>query len=311
MARKKSKSARPRDPQQTAAIRRGMMHTLASLVFIGLLGFGFYRLRHYVMADVLKPEKPPTVVLKNRPLWMSDVLARQILSSLQPTESRTVFDRQLLIQTAATLNKNPWIKEVRQVRRAFGREPGDTIEIDCDFRAPIALVHWKDYYWLVDGQAVKLPEQFTAAQLKGIIYGPDGRLNIRIVEGISEPPVESGRTWAGDDLVAALDMIKLLFGQSYAEEITRVDISNFKGRVDQREGQIKLITKYDTSIHWGQPISSQDFFAEVPPNQKLQHLQEVYQKFRRIDAGMQWIDVRFDKITYPSAAANAHADSAR
>ena len=59
---------------------------------------------------------------------------------------------------------------MKSVRRAYSQKPGDTIEIDCDYRVPLALVHWKEYYWLVDSEGVKLPEQFTQKQLPQVIY---------------------------------------------------------------------------------------------------------------------------------------------
>jgi hypothetical protein len=287
------------------------MHTLAAVVFVGLLGFGFMRVRRYVMRDVVFPDRPPRVVLKNKPAWMSEALAIQILNSVQPKGTHSSFDPQVLKDTEAILRINPWIKQVKQVRRAYGQRPGDTIEIDCDFRAPIALVHWKDYYWLVDGDAVKLPEQFTADQLPRIVVGADRKLNIRIVEGVTQPPVESGQVWRGDDLAAALDLVKILYGKPFAEEIVRVNVSNFGGRIDSKEAQISLITRHETAIRWGRPVNAKDFFVEVSTSQKLKYLQEIYAQFHRVDGGRQWIDIRFDRITYPSDGGTARIDGSR
>ncbi len=307
----KTKRPKPlpvKDPQRAAARRRAMLHLVAAFVFVVLLGVGFHAMRKHVEKDIVFPDNPPKVVLKNRPAWMSDYLLTQIVASVKPAGTFSAFDRQLLVDTATILKTNPWIKQVNQVRRAYGHKPGDTLEIDCEYRAPIALVHWKDYYWLVDGEGVKLPEQFTAQQLPGIIFGADRHLNIRIVEGVTEPPVESGRKWIGEDLAAALDLVKILYGQSYAEEIVEVDVGNFGGRVDPKESQISLVTKYDTQIRWGRPINAKDFFVEVPTAQKLAYLQEVYTQFHRVDGGRPWIDIRFDRITYPSAEATARID---
>jgi hypothetical protein len=207
----------------------------------------------------------------------------------------------VLVDVGTILRTNPWVKEVRQVRRAFDKKPGDTIEIDCEYRAPIALVHWKDYFWLVDGEAVKLPEQFTQDQLPRIVMGPNRKLNIRVIEGVQQAPVESGQKWAGADLEAGLDLVRLLHGQPYAEEIVKVDVSNFAGRNSQKDAQIVLVTKYGTEIRWGRPINSRDFFVEVSANQKLKYMQQVYEQFHRVDGNFPWIDIRFDKITYPSA----------
>lgn len=309
---KKPKPIRVKDPQRTAALRRALLHGVGVVVFAGLLGVAFVSMKRYVEKDVVFPDRPPRVVLKNRPAWMSDALAIQIINSIKPAGTHSAFDRQLLVDTVAILQSNPWIKQVKQVRRAYGQKPGDTLEIDCDYRAPIALVHWKDYYWLVDGEGVKLPEQFTASQLPGIVMGQDHHLAIRIIEGVAEPPVQSGQKWTGEDLWAGLDMVKILFGQSFADEIVKIDVSNFGGRVDPKEAQISLVTRFDTHVQWGRPVNAKDFFVEVPTAQKLAYLQQVYAQFHRVDGGRPWIDIRFDRITYPSDdPAVPHADGSR
>jgi hypothetical protein len=307
---KKPKTVKVRDPEQVAYARRVIAHCAAVCVFIGLLGVGFYYMRRQVVRDITFPSRPPKVVLKDRPAWMSDALAAQIIRTIQPKGTHSAFDHQLLEDTAVILKSNPWIKQVKQIRRAYGERPADTLEIDCDFRAPIALVHWLNYYWLVDGDGVKLPEQFTEQQLPSIVVGPDRKLNIRIIEGVSQPPVESGQRWSGDDLAAGLDMVKILFGQPFAEEIVQVDVKNFAGRVDPKEAQIALVTKYNTEVRWGRPINAKDFYVEISAAQKLQTLQDVWQKFHRVDGGQRWIDIRFDRITYPSDRT-AQADSSQ
>ena len=91
-----------------------------------------------------------------------------------------------------------------------GAKPGDTLEIDCNYRAPIALVKWGNFYWLVDGDGVKLPEGFSRDHVSRIVVGQDRKINIRIVEGIEHAPPESGRKWVGADLAAALGVAAAL-----------------------------------------------------------------------------------------------------
>jgi hypothetical protein len=289
------------DPVRAAQVRRILLHTLGSVAVVLACAGGIHLLRHHVERRVVFPDRPAKIVLVNRPAWMSDFLAEQIIRAVRPAGIHSTFDHQVLVDVGTILRTNPWVKEVRQVRRAFDKKPGDTIEIDCEYRAPIALVHWKDYFWLVDGEAVKLPEQFTQDQLPRIVMGPNRKLNIRVIEGVQQAPVESGQKWAGADLEAGLDLVRLLHGQPYAEEIVKVDVSNFAGRNSQKDAQIVLVTKYGTEIRWGRPINSRDFFVEVSANQKLKYMQQVYEQFHRVDGNFPWIDIRFDKITYPSA----------
>jgi hypothetical protein len=308
---------KPMDPARAAQVRRVLLHTLASVMFVALCGVGLFFDRRYVERKLVPATEAASVVLKNRPVWMSDFLAEQIARTAKPAGTHSAFDHQLLVDTVALLRANPWIRDVRQVRRAYGDKPGDTLEVDCDYRAPVALVHWKDYFWLVDGDGVKLPEAFTAADVPRIMIGQDRKVNIRVIEGVMQAPPETGARWAGEDLQAGLELVKLLFARPYAEEIEKVDVSNLARRKDHKGAQLVLITKYNTEVRWGQPVTMTDdnFFVEVSPAQKLAYLKAIYEEKGRVDASYKWVDIRFDAVTYPrvagAAAQTAGADVQR
>jgi hypothetical protein len=191
---------------------------------------------------------------------------------------------------------------VKSVRREYEKTPGDTLEIDCDFRAPIALVKWETFYWLIDGDGILLPEQYTQADLKKVMYDGNHQ-NHRIIEGIATTPPETGQKWQGQDLAAAIEMVGLLYGKPYADEIERINVTNFSGRQDPREAQIVLITRYQTQVRWGRPIHAADFRIEVEPAQKLDYMARLVKQFGRVDAGHSAVDLRFDQVQVPSADA--------
>src|SRR5688572_2330481 len=293
---------RPRDPARDARVRRVVIHLTCAIAFIGLCGVGLVLDRRYVEHKIVFAKQPPAVVLKNRPVWMSDFLAEQIVKTARPAGAHSAFDHQLLVNTVAMLEANPWIREVKQVRRAYRQQPGDTLEVDCEYRAPVALVKWQDYFWLVDGDGVKLPEVFSATDVPHILKGQDKRVNIRVIEGVTHAPPETGAKWTGGDLQAGLELVKLLFGRTYAEEIERVDVSNFAGRQNLKLAQLVLVTRYNTHVRWGQPVTvpANDFSVEVPAARKLAFMQAIFEETRRVDANYAWVDVRFDAPLAPS-----------
>src|SRR5262245_27975777 len=156
---------KPRDPEAIRFRRRVALHVGAIMLFAAGCATGFYFLQKHVEHDLVFPADPPKIVLKNRPAWMSDFLAGEIAKVARPAGARSAFDHKLLVETFAALRTNPWIKSIKQVRRVYGERPADTLEVDCEYRAPIALVKWGDFYWLVDGDGVKLPEAYTPRQV--------------------------------------------------------------------------------------------------------------------------------------------------
>lgn len=305
-SRKAAKGERPAGDRHPV---RSFLKATILLALVGACVFGYLRTRDHVVKDVTFRRTPPKLVLKDRPGWMSDALANKIVRVAAPDVAYSAFDHQLLVNTASLLKNHPdtapWIKEVRSVRRAYDAGPGDTIEIDCDFRAPVALVRWELYFWLVDGDGVLLPEQYTLGDLRKVMY--DGEhITLRIIEGVLRPPPSSGQKWQGADIAAGIDLVKLLHGQPCADEVERVNVANVfdpaaPDRTDRREAQIVLITRYQTQVRWGRPVNAKDYFVEVSPAQKLEYMTKIVQQFGRVDAKHSAVDLRFDRVTYPSA----------
>ena len=296
---KPMKVKKPFDPERARRVRLLWMHGTLAVLLLGGLGAGYHYADGYVERNVAYRSQPLIIALKNRPPWMNEFLVEQIAALARPIGPHSTFDHQLLIDTAQNLRSNPWIRTVREVRRAYLNKPGDTLEIDCDYRAPVALVKSGVFYWLVDEQGVRLSERFTEEDVPNIQFGPDRHTVIRVIEGVRAPvPHQAGSKWAGDDLVAGLKMVRYLYGKDFTEEILRVNVANYRGAKDPKDPQIVLGTKYHTEIWWGRPPSDEDVdsFIEIPSARKLEHLRMIREQFGRVDGKVPWVDVRFDKV---------------
>ncbi len=308
MAREKKDRFRLSEDTRTL-LKKSAVVGLACMVGFALVSFGIFKVYAYVDQNVAYSEAPLKIVIENRPAWMSDLLAEQICEAARPPGGHSALSRDLIKNVTLALQDrmrtSAWIKEIKQIRLAYGERPGDTLILNCEFRAPIALVRWHDGYYLVDGESVILTERYSEDQIGRLIYGRDGRLNMRVVEGVrSARPDMPGKHWAGDDLAAALDMVKVLHGKPYTQEIIKVDVSNFDGRIDGRDAHIVLHTRRNTQIRWGRPVGANDL-AEISPAEKMQILEQIYRQYGRVDAGELWIDIRFDRVTKPANPAEA------
>lgn len=300
---KPMKVRKPMDPERARRMRVMGLHLSLAVLLIGGIGAGYHYADTYVEQRVAFTRQPLIVVLKNRPAWMNDFLVEQIAQIARPATAHSAFDHKLLEDTADSLSRNPWIRKVHSVRRAYTYRPGDTLEIDCEYRAPAALVKWQAFYWLVDENGVRLSERFTEQDVASIQFAPDGHTRIRVIEGVKHtPPHLAGEQWPGEDLAAGMKMLDYLFDRPYTEQILRVNVANIGGRVDGKAPQIVLGTKYNTQILWGRPPSENDVdaFIEVSTARKLTYLRLAYEQFGRVDAKHQCLDIRFDRVTYPS-----------
>ena len=306
MARTKKKTERREieiTPQRAAFFKALGVHGLAGCFFFGALGAGFYYVKKYVDRQVVMATEPPTIVIKNRPHWMSEFLVQRIAASARPTGLHSAFDHDMLVDIRKSLEANPWISKVYDVRRAYHEKPGDTLVIDCEYRVPAALVRWGVFYWLVDRNGYKLPEQYEPSDVPKIVVVEDGLVSIRMIEGVQNPPPETGRKWIGHDLAAGLEMISLLADKPYAQELLKVNVQHFLSR---DEPHVVLVTKYNTEVRWGRTPSetAKAPFMEVSTATKLDYLKKIYTQYGRVDAGQPGgIDIRFDKVTYPTAEA--------
>ena len=106
--------------------------------------FGIFKVYAYVDQNVAYSNDPPKVVLKDRPAWMSDLLADQICEAARPPGGHSALNRDLPKNAKMALQENvrtnAWIREIRQLKLVYGERPGDTLVLDCEFRAPSRLV---------------------------------------------------------------------------------------------------------------------------------------------------------------------------
>jgi hypothetical protein len=306
MARKsKGKSTRTAsDPDRLRRVRRTTFHAVLLIVLLSGGIVGYFHLSRWVRTQVSVPDQAPTLVLKNKPAWMSEARAAEILAPAVQVVPTSALDHQVLVNITEILRHSTWVRNVNQVRRAYSRSPGDTIEIDCEFRTPVALVPMEGRYHLVDAEGVRLPESYSAPYLPKVLYTPAGQTNLRIIEG-----VDSSRKWPGKDLLAGLDLARYLQGYTFTNDLIRINVANFEGRRNAHEAQLTIFTKDNHEVRWGRPVRSKDGFVfdEVNPGRKLEYLRDLYNQYKRVDAGHPWIDLRLDRIRYPEEARSAQA----
>jgi hypothetical protein len=143
-------------------------------------------------------------------------------------------------------------------------------------------------------------------------------VDLPLVDGKAAVP-QPGQCWTtgatgrvGEDLQAAMTLAGTLQNQAYAHQIDAIDMSNFNGRNNGRTAWILLNTIWQTAdgaprvIQWGRPPGAEKYF-EVHAEAKLKALGDIYLRFSRIDAGRDYVDIRWEVIWLPKLASQADA----
>ncbi|MFN4243589.1 MAG: hypothetical protein ACK4PI_10175 [Tepidisphaerales bacterium] len=281
--------------------RRAALWGVVAALGVTAVGLGVLRLQRQVEQRYAHTGLPPRVVFREQPAWMNEALATRLLSIAQPVAASSVFDPAVLRDIHTRLLSDPfsrrWVREVRAVRRVYGFQPGDTIEIDAAFRTPAAVVRRAGAFYLVDGEGVLL-EDIAPEQVTRVLLAPDGRLVLRVIDGVTRPPPEPGQSVPAD-LSAGLALAKLLHDRTFARDIVKVDVSNFNGRQDPTAAHLRLVTRHGTEIRWGRPLGTPHNFGEVDDARKLLYLDRIHAEFGRPDARRPWVDLRFDRPLWP------------
>ena len=126
-----------------------------------------------------------------------------------------------------------------------------------------------------------------------------------------------GQRWAagkdaalGADLQAGMQLVERIQKQLFAAQIDAVDMANFHGRRDPLASWILLDTVWESAeggtlkphvVEWGRAIGDEKYY-EVQADVKIKTLNELNQRFNRIDAGRTYVDIRTEVVRLPKLA---------
>jgi hypothetical protein len=216
------------------------------------------------------------VRLPNRPAWMPSSLAREIAASCI-VKKVGFYDRALARRVYAKARANPWVQEVRHVRKIL-EDDGRTgvIEVDCRYRKPAAKVLVSDRYGTtrngmvyVDDRGAVLPwaqapkficripaggakrgQVRTYASRQSVppeLCGSEVAVHYPVIRGVvAEPPAE-GSVWHAEDLATGLRLLALIAPKPYADQITVIDVRNYAGRIDPQDTHLRMVAQVGRS----------------------------------------------------------------
>jgi len=257
------------------------------------------------------------VSLAPKPDWMPDALARRITSGLLPP-GVGYYSKDLTERVRTRALANPWVRRVNRVAKYLDHETRrGVVEVEAEFRMPVAKVKCESMYAYLDEEGYRLPAAQVPTWAAWDRKTPNvrsyyitrdevppgmvaSRIHYMVIEGAQAQPPEVGRKWPGEDMAAGLALVKLVAPKPYAYQITEIDVRNFDGRIDPDQPHLRMWAQFGrfnpTDIRFGRfPRPDGDYV--VSPQRKLSYLDQYAQDHEGFLAGRnRYIDLRYDQL---------------
>lgn len=287
-AAKKSRKKIAKPKRDWSAMRRWAFPTLAILSIAALgagLTIGVDRLdtsARRVLAD-----EPPIIELRSpadlgSENWVRDedlgILENRIRSILDGTDP---MDVRPLGRVSVMLESSGWFRDAPRVER-IGQH---TVRITGSWRRPAAVVRSGSRDHLISWEAMPMPPVFAPGGSTAPII-----LNVGMTNIDPDLAARYARPWPGDDVRAALALLKLFAFKPWRKQVAAIDVGGLS-----RGGPIVLITDLETRIVWG---GKPGVFhpGEKGDDEKLARLDHYFQNDGRIDGGYDGIEIQGQTI---------------
>lgn len=202
---KKSKNS---EPEKAEAGIPSWVRTLVPgvLVLSLLLGFGGYLFNNKIKPALFGSEEyrfsADRIVISSAPEWIDPgTLIKDALRESGLNRQESVLDPDLPEKVTAAFLQQPWVKNVHEVRLVYPA----TIQVELEYRRPIALVEVPDGFLPIDSSGTLLPSYYFTT------ISPEKRNNYIRIGGIESRPLGGvGDKWGDPALEQASELADLL-----------------------------------------------------------------------------------------------------
>ncbi|MGC9454346.1 MAG: hypothetical protein ACP5HU_05730 [Phycisphaerae bacterium] len=325
---KKTKQAKSRSPsalrrwwQGLDDERRGRLLRFCAWAFAIVAvvaggAWGLKRLEQRVIARSTQADVKLAVRLAGRPGWMPTSVLERIAADMV-ADCGGYHQRDLTTNVYENALSEPWIRSVTRVRK-YRSDAGKlgVVEVEADYRRPIARAGSNGRYHYVDAEGVRLPDSEVPKYMmesngrREYFTGPAAmttgaqprRLHYIVIELHSEfdpsaPAV--GQAWNSEALAEGLKLVGRVLDEPYADEITVVDVRNYRCREVSNEPELTMYAQTGrerhTRILFGRfPEPGGDFV--IPPERKFTYLDSFYAENGRLTGLARELDLRHDHL---------------
>jgi len=276
-------------------LRPRVLFTLAFVLFLAVLAPYASQVIPDLRQDPTYKVDLQAVSIPQGPKWVPADLVKQSLDT--PDDPLlTLLEPDLPRKVAAKLQGQPWVARVKRV----AAQRGGTIEVDLDYRSPVAMIETPRGTFPVDAEGVLLPPQDFPPQ--------DAELFPHVENVRSLPPEKAGLEWTDPVVLGGARIAARLVPDGDREKHWKrfglariVGPENAHPTAGVDEMAFELVTASGSRILWGKAPGSDALEPTVDQKiGRLQHYLATYGSFDK-PQGPYRIDIRgFDAISlYP------------
>ena len=220
------------------------------------------------------------VTFNDPPIWLDDSLLLELQDVARIHLASTTVGREGLIQTADALAATGWFNVIKQVQWVNDTEA----IVHASYLIPYAKVLDQNGIVFIDMQGRRLPTRV------GAIVKPNYHF-ITLKEPSFERPMRPGLQWNGGDILAGLNVLKLIYNKPWATQILFINLARWT-----TSESLMLETDTPSVFIWGSS-PGEEHGLEALAEHKIERLNHIFTKYGRIDQG---IEAEFD-LTNTSA----------
>lgn len=305
-----AKKAAPPSPSKigrlvAAATGKGAV-VFGILAIAAILAGGWFfvwgRVHEHVLASPDYRLDPRNITLTAPPRWIHADVKAEVIRDASFDQTLSILEPDLTVRIAQAFALHPWIQRVNRVSK---KHPA-SVEVDVEYREPVAMVEVSGGLLPVDREGVLLPSDD---------FSPAAARNYPRISGVNSEPVGPvGTNWGDTHVVGAAKVAAVCAPHWQVLRLYRVvAMPRLAGSVSASEGGFELYTHAGTQIVWGH-APGKELPSEMPSAEKIRQLVGYAQEKGSLDppTGSQRIDLRSGKefIVTPRTALRSPPDEA-
>lgn len=218
------------------------------------------------------------ITITQPPHWIPRHLVEQVLEQANLAGDLSLLDDNLSKNIAEAFELHPWVEKVISVKKSFPA----AVDVQLDYRRPVAMVQVKQGMYPVDPQGILLPPEDFAVS--------DTKLYPVIINVHSTPQGPAGSSWGDPAVIGAAKLADALAAHWKKFKLASIECPRGTAASEQ---MFVLLSEGGSRIMWGR-VPGSDHPGELSLDQKIGRLKYVIDKRGGFDQpnGPYEIDIR-------------------